>query len=203
MHDDIISWFKRCAKTDEFNGKRILEVGSLNINGSLRPIIENMKPKEYIGIDAVAGLGVDLVLPAEKITEHFGLESFDVVVSTETLEHVLDWRTVIVNMKELLKPLGFIYITVPPFTYPYHPHPRDCWRYTTNDMAKIFDDFSIWNLNYGLFLKARKPKTYVPIDLSNIPLYSMKLKARTKEIVDNDGIIEKGTVDTRKSMDTV
>jgi len=51
------------------------------------------------------------VLPAERLVDYFGPESFDVVVSTEVVEHVLDWRLVINNMKVVLRRGGFIYLT--------------------------------------------------------------------------------------------
>ncbi|MEM0057158.1 MAG: hypothetical protein QXL22_04120 [Candidatus Nezhaarchaeales archaeon] len=36
----------------------------------------------------------------------------------------------------------------------------------------------------GVFIKARKPEDYKPIDLSNIAIYSMVLGRRTKDIPD-------------------
>lgn len=193
MRDMITGLFQKYCRTEEFNGKRILEVGSLNINGSIRPLIEGMKPKEYIGVDVQEGKGVDLVLAAENIMEHFGASSFNIVISTETLEHVLDWRVAINNMKGVLKPLGFIFITVPPFIYQYHACPNDNWRYTSNDVAKIFDDFEIWELNYSIFFKGRKPQNYIPIDLSNISIYSMFYRKKTLNIP-----TEKESIDDRK-----
>jgi len=50
-----------------------------------------------------------VVLPAEKLVEYFGPESFDVVISTELLEHVQNWRLAINNMKSVLKRDGYIY----------------------------------------------------------------------------------------------
>ncbi|MEM1983619.1 MAG: hypothetical protein QXZ63_08210 [Sulfolobales archaeon] len=56
-------------------------------------------------------------------------------------------------------------------------------------MRRIFADFEIINLSRdhhepGVFLKARKPENYVPIDLylSGIALYSIVLGKRTKDI---------------------
>jgi len=43
------------------------------------------------------------MLPAEKLVEYVGPESFDIVISTELLEHVQNWRLVINNMKSVLK----------------------------------------------------------------------------------------------------
>jgi SAM-dependent methyltransferase len=99
----------RNVDCEEFNDTRVLEVGSKFVNGSVRPLIKRFcKPKEYIGVDIEPGKYVDIVLPAEKIVEYFGVESFDVVISAETLEHIFDWRLVINNMKYVLKPNGYI-----------------------------------------------------------------------------------------------
>jgi predicted SAM-dependent methyltransferase len=114
----------------EFNGKIVLEVGSKFVNGSVRPLIERFcNPKEYIGVDLEPGKYVDLVLPAEGLTNCFGPESFDVVISTEVLEHVYDWRVVINNMKVVLKRGGYIYLTTRSYGFPYHAYPYDFWRY--------------------------------------------------------------------------
>lgn len=36
-----------------------------------------------------------MVCPVERITEYFGESSFEVVIATELLEHVVDWRLAI------------------------------------------------------------------------------------------------------------
>jgi len=56
-------------------------------------------------------------------------------------------------------------------------------------MRRIFADFEIINLSVdheapGVFVKARKPEDYKPIDLSGIALYSRVLGRRTKDIPD-------------------
>ncbi|MEM2622979.1 MAG: class I SAM-dependent methyltransferase [Candidatus Nezhaarchaeales archaeon] len=108
----VLEFFIENIRVEEFRGKRVLEVGSRYVNGSVRSLTERfMRPKEYIGVDIELGRYVDVVLPAEKLLEWFGSESFDVVILTETLEHVKDWRKVIANMKDVLKPGGYIYIT--------------------------------------------------------------------------------------------
>jgi hypothetical protein len=56
-----------------------------------------------VSVDIEAGKFVDIMLPAEKLVEYFGPESFDIEISTELLEHVQNWRLVINNMKSVLK----------------------------------------------------------------------------------------------------
>jgi SAM-dependent methyltransferase len=188
----VLDFFMRSVDCEEFASKRVLEVGSKFVNGSVRPLIERFcRPREYVGVDIEPGKYVDVILPAERLVEHFGPESFDAVISTEVLEHVFDWRTVVNNMKAVLKPGGFIYITVPSKGFPYHAYPHDYWRYEIEDMEKIFGDFEIIALEKnweapGVFLKARKPTNWSPNDLSQIELHSIVVGRRTKELIGMD-----------------
>jgi hypothetical protein len=85
----VIEFFIENVEREEFENKRVLEVGSKYVNGSVRPLIEHFySPKEYLGVDIEHRKFVDVILPAEKLVEHFGPESFDVVIATELLEHV-------------------------------------------------------------------------------------------------------------------
>jgi len=109
MNIAVLEFFIENTQKEEFENKRILEVGSKYVNGSVRPLIEKFfSPKEYIGVDIEKGKFVDVVCDAENLVDYFGKETFDVVISTELLEHVKDWRKVINNMKEVLKPNGYI-----------------------------------------------------------------------------------------------
>ena len=184
----VLDFFIDNTKVREFDGKRVLEIGSRYVNGSVRPLIERCSsPKEYLGVDIESGKFVDVVLPADKIAGHFGSESFDVVVTTELLEHVIDWRVVIDNMKKVIKRGGHIYVTTCSRGFVYHGYPYDFWRYELEDLAMMFADFEAITLKknpeaHGVFLKAKKPENYVPADLSGITLYSMVLGRRTRGI---------------------
>ena len=189
MNVAVLDFFLRNVDCNEFNNKRILEVGSKFVNGSVRPLIERFcHPKEYVGTDVEPGKYVDLVLPAERLIDHFGPKSFDVVISTEVLEHVFDWRLVINNMKEVLRCGGYIYITTRSHGFPHHAYPYDFWRYKPHDLIEIFRDFEIIKLEAdweapGVFLKAKKLVNWSPIDLDNIALYSIILGRRVKGLV--------------------
>ena len=65
----------------DISGQSVLEVGSCDVNGTIRRIAESLGPA----------------------VERFGTESFGVVVTTEMLEHVRDWRAVIHNLKSVLR----------------------------------------------------------------------------------------------------
>ncbi len=192
MQVSVLDFFMRSVDCEEFAGRRVLEVGSKFVNGSVRPLIERFcRPREYVGVDIETGKYIDVILPAERLVEYFGPESFDVVISTEVLEHVFDWRTVVNNMKAVLKPGGIIYIITRSSGFPYHAYPHDYWRYEIEDMERIFGDFEIIALEKDweapdVFLKARKPKSLSPNDLSQIELYSIVVGRRTKELIGMD-----------------
>jgi len=184
MHYSAIEFFISNEVVGEFAAKDVLEVGSRYVSGSVRPFVERfLHPARYVG------RYVNLIVPAENLTEYFGENSFDIVVATELLEHVVDWRSAINNMKRVLKVGGYAYATTRSFGAPCHDYSRDFWRYEIPDMKKIFSDFEITILqndpgdiqNPGIFLKARKRSGEGLADLSSVELYSMVTGKRTLE----------------------
>jgi len=91
---------------DRFNGGRILEVGSLDINGSVR---SNFRACAYVGIDVAPGPGVDVVSQGQDYDAPDA--SFDVLVSCEVMEHNPHWVETMRNMIRLCKPGGLIVMT--------------------------------------------------------------------------------------------
>ncbi len=181
---DCINFVASRVHDGEIFGRRILEVGSRDVNGSVRPAIEALKPREYIGIDIERGIRVDRLINALDILNVFGENSFDVVISTEMLEHVEDWRTIINNMKRVLIPGGIIYITTRSEGFKYHNYPHDFWRYSIKNTKAIFSDFEQVEVVPdpscpGVFVKARKPLDFHEIDLSGIELSSSLKEKRT------------------------
>ncbi len=178
--------------SDEITGKKTLEIGSCDVNGSLRPFVESRKPAEYIGIGIVPGPGVDIICDAENLLDKFELASFDLVISTELLEHVRNWRKVISNIKKVCKLGGIILLTTRSIGFPFHGYPHDFWRYELNDMKNIFSDCSIQVLgkgpadDKGVYIKAKKTCELEQKDLSDYELYSIVADKRVKEITDKD-----------------
>lgn len=182
-HKSCIIFGARSFSTEEVRGKSVLEVGSRDVNGSLRSIISAWAPERYVGVDIASGPGVDVVCSAEGIVERLGPESFDIVISTEMVEHVKNWREAISSIKRVCKPRGTVLLTTRSRGYGYHGYPFDFWRYETQDMKEIFSDFEILTLERdpeapGVFLKARKPNSFLEADLSTVELYSILLKRR-------------------------
>src|SRR5262249_35554440 len=96
---------------------------------------------EYIGIDKIAGPGVDIVADAHSIP--FDREHFDVVICAETLEHdEAPWETA-KEIYRVAKRGGLVIVTVPGIGFPRHDYPSDYWRFTTDGIALLFKDFEI------------------------------------------------------------
>lgn len=175
MHESILAFLETNLSPSDIYGKRVLEVGSQDVNGSPRTVIVPLYPRSYLGIDNAPGSGVDEICNADDLERKFGSESFDVVLSTELLEHVQDWRTVVSQMKRVVARTGLLVVTTRSPGFPYHPYPIDVWRYRKEDFAEIFRDMEILVLEQdpmvpGIFLKARKPDHFTEADLSQLQI---------------------------------
>lgn len=190
-HMSIVMFAARNLTQEDVRGKSVIEVGSMDINGSIRPIIELLYPSEFVGVDITMGRGVDKICAGEDLVKEFGAERFDLVISTELLEHVHDWQKVISNMKGVCKSGGVVLISTRSYGYPYHSHPYDYWRYEVEDIKNIFSDCKIEHLETdrelpGVFLKSRKPDRFVENDLTDYELYSMVIGRKVASVSSSD-----------------
>ena len=165
-------------KKEDVLGRSVIEVGSLDVNGSIRKVVEPLGPASYIGVDIQEGPGVDRVCKVEDLINVFGLGRFDIVICTELLEHVPDWAYAVHNLKQIMKPGGMLLITTRSLGCTYHGYPFDFWRYGSSDMQRIFSDLTI-EINAkdpeqpGVFLLARKGPDFRENDLHGHKLYSI------------------------------
>lgn len=92
-----------------FNNTSVLDVGSLDINGNNRYLFHKCR---YMGIDIVGGKNVDKVISC---SNHLGKpqyeEYYDVIISTEMLEHDKTWGIDLKAMYWALKDGGLLIIT--------------------------------------------------------------------------------------------
>jgi SAM-dependent methyltransferase len=121
-----------------FKNKKVLDVGSLDINGSMREFFEHCN---YTGIDVGEGKGVDIVCQGQDYDAPD--ESFDVVCSAECFEHNPYWFETFENMIRMCKKGGLLFFTCATEGRPEHGTSRttpDCspltvelgWTYYQN-----------------------------------------------------------------------
>jgi hypothetical protein len=84
--------------------ERALEIGSYDVNGSIRPLFSGAST--YVGIDVRPGPGVDVVASGATYQPSF---EPDCVVCCEVLEHTIDWQRICANAAKIL-PLGGVFI---------------------------------------------------------------------------------------------
>jgi SAM-dependent methyltransferase len=189
----------------DLEGKNVLEVGSLNVNGSVRRLVTSCRPSRYLGVDVVSGPGVDEICDIQELTRRYGRDRYDVVICTEVLEHVKKWRAAISNLKNVLKEGGLVLITTRSQGFPHHGYPDDFWRYDVADLRIIFSDFFIEHLtpdpsSPGVFLKARKNAPFREGSLDSHKLYSVVTNSRCRDINNVDVIFFKVRKHVRSKM---
>lgn len=164
---------------NRIKNKRIIELGSRYVGGSVKEYAIEHNPSEYIGCDIVKGKNVDVICNVESILNKFGIESFDMVITTEMLEHVKNWKLAINNMKSILKLNGYLLLTTRSKGFKKHGYPNDYWRFEVDDMKYIFSDFEIIDIDIdnkapGVFIMVKKPLNYKMLDLTDKEVYKIK-----------------------------
>ena len=186
MNQNVLDFAHKHLSSIDIKGKRVLEIGSYNVNGTIRDVIEPMEPMKYVGVDVREGLCVDEVCDACLLVERFGEESFDFVVTCSTLCHIKNWRQAISSIKRVCKCQGVVFI-VANARWQYRTYGSsfgsdyyDYWRYTEAVLTTIFSDFKIEVLHADspkqslVYLIARKPESFVERGLANIEIPSAK-----------------------------
>ena len=92
---------------DHFRRVRVLDCGSLDING--RNILLWNLESGITGIDLAPGKNVNIVMAIEDADWPDG--HFHVVISTECFEHNAKWREGLTNMIRMLRPGGLLIVT--------------------------------------------------------------------------------------------
>lgn len=190
-HPTCIDYGKRHLSDGLLAGSTVLEVGSYDVNGSLRPIVESCAPLRYVGVDIRPGPGVDEICDVCELTERFGPESFDVVLCTEVLEHVRDWRGAVRQLSAVVRPGGTLLMTTRSAGFPVHSFPSDYWRYEIDDIPRIFPAMRIEHLESdpyapGVLLLARKCDAPAADEIDDYELYSIVQSRRCRDITNLD-----------------
>lgn len=103
----------------------VLDIGAQDVNGSLRSVCP--PHLKFIGVDFVAGKGVDVVLE-DPYCLPFADQSVDVVVSSSCFEHSEMFWLLFLEIMRVLKTPGLFYLNAPS-NGEVHRYPVDCWRF--------------------------------------------------------------------------
>lgn len=101
-----------------------------------RPFLDASQT-EYVGIDREGPLSKPTIVGnAESLP--FPDESFDVVLSTQVLEHLPEPERALAEAVRVLKRGGRLILTVPG-VWPTHEAPHDFWRFTRHGLMRLLD----------------------------------------------------------------
>lgn len=157
------SAYNNCKKFKEkyLRPCTVLDVGSLDVNGCLKPIFEGY---EYTGLDLSEGKNVDVVLK-DRYKFPFTNGAFSTVVSSSTFEHDESFWITFNEMERVLENGGYMYINTPNRGN-YHGYPGDCWRFMKDAyralerwngkvelIEQYIDGSESWQDNVGIFKK--------------------------------------------------
>jgi len=129
---------------------RVLEVGSLDVNGNVNEIL-GQHFKEHIKMDMREGNNVDLVLNGHDIKKHFKEEEFDFVFCVDTLEHDDKFWITVENMRWVLKKGGWLFLGAPSLRHPRHNHPNDYYRFFETSFASFLEGYKGVHVEYQCY----------------------------------------------------
>ena len=161
--------FVKSILSDFFIKKRVLDVGSGDINGNNRFLFENC---EYHGNDVIQASNVTIVSKTKDLP--FKDSTFDTIISTECFEHDPEYRESFIQIYNMLKPDGLFCFTCASTGRAEHGTRRsfpgdsygtigklsdmsDYYKNLTvtdlNEVLKLNDLFSVWDSYYHVNAK--------------------------------------------------
>jgi len=124
----------------DFKNQKLIKV--LDLGCGNKPyeglVINYLKNVEYIGIDYY-NENADIKLDLNKDELPFKDNEIDFIICTEVLEHLYNPFYCIKEMKRVLKPGGYIFLSTP-FFCPIHDKKHDYLRFTENFYIKTFNE---------------------------------------------------------------
>lgn len=140
MHSEAYQAMSDLLDQVHMTGAACLDVGSYNVNGTYRKLVE-ARGWKYTGLDLCAGPNVDVVAP-DPYQFPFKSGSFDVVITGSTMEHVKAIWLWVPELARVLKSGGMLAI-VTHWKFQEHRYPVDCWRILPDGMRYLFESTGV------------------------------------------------------------
>lgn len=140
----IIDFARTAAADFGIKPARVLEIGSLDVNGSVREAFPGVP---WVGIDNQPGKGVDKVMDGRGALAEWGHYAFDLVCCCEALEHDPRPWEVWKLFPRLVRAGGWLIVSTPGFGFGYHGYPKDYHRFSEDTYREvIFDGWELLRL---------------------------------------------------------
>lgn len=179
-----------------FINKKVLDVGSGDINGNNRFLFEDC---EYNGNDVIEAKNVTIVSKTKDLL--FLDNTFDTIISTECFEHDPEYKDSLNKIYKMLKPNGLFLFTCASTGRPEHGTRRtsmndsygsignlidmqDYYKnltvYDIDEVLNLNNSFSVWNSYYNLESK----------DLYFVGIKNSNLNINPLQKYSNDFVVE-------------
>lgn len=134
MNDLSMSLFRKFVEEHDLaEGKTVVDVGSLDYNGTYRPLFPGSR---YVGADIEQGPNVDVIVGSD---DWNALKDVDAVISGNTFEHVENESELLGQIYAILKAGGMLCVSAPSVG-PAHPAPKWYRYYTEESMTGLLRD---------------------------------------------------------------
>jgi SAM-dependent methyltransferase len=166
LRDNVRAFMINIGREYGQESARLLDIAPQDHEGA-RPHFPNHVVIDTLDIDPAAGATYtgDICRHNAALADN----TFDLIVCTEVLEHTLQPFAAAIELRRVLRPGGYLFVSVP-FNFRIHGPLPDCWRFTEHGLRALFSDWEIVRLEAlecpGRFLMpihytliARKPNS--------------------------------------------
>ena len=147
-------YYKRLIDTHTTNRKTMLQIGADKGNHS--------QSKEFWGVDKYINLDIQndnseytVVGDITDCKNLFDDETFDLVFTSDTFEHLKEPWKAAKEIVRVLNPGGIVFISTA-FSWRYHPVPIDYWRFSPQCLSFLFEELDCIETNWDN-LNRRQP----------------------------------------------
>ncbi len=111
----------------------------LDVGSSASPYKKFIPATKYLRLDINKESHPDICCDVHQI--EWASKFFNTIIASEVLEHLANPAVAIEEMRRVLKSGGICILTTR-FMYPYHPCPKDYYRFTKDSLQILFSKFS-------------------------------------------------------------
>jgi SAM-dependent methyltransferase len=191
MHDQAkhFTLFVKSLYPEYFSNKKVLDVGSGDINGNNRLLFDNC---EYHGNDVTAAPNVTIVSKTKDLP--FDDNYFDTIVSTECFEHDPEYKSSFNKIYKMLRPDGLFFFTCASINRAEHGTIRTspCDSYGTiakiETMSNYYKNLTIHHVDTVLDLEKLFSKWDSYYNSESSDLYFVGIKRRENDKGPSEGI---------------
>ncbi len=164
MHSSSIRNLERFFKIylEKMDNPKILDLGGVKLGNQLsgKDIIKKFKKSfSYYAVDIKPGPNVDITLKNPYFFEEIEKNSFDIVISVSTFEHIEFFWLSYLEILKVLKQDGVFYLNVPSNGI-IHRWYKDCWRFYPDSGSALINWGKFNNFNNSL-LESFTTKKYL------------------------------------------